>query len=843
MPPRVPDYQPVGEIPVAATVAPIATNAGAAALADFAERLQRYASGRLQSEARQAEEEGAAAGRLAGDAGTFRPLPEDTIRARAYNKAALDSYARRLEINTRARLDELAAEIPDDPVQFKARAEKYRDGVVATLPPEAQASFNQAFDVLFRPYFNQVRRANEAAVADGARGTYLLAEASRISSIQRLARASIVDPDAKRALDAELSAAQLDLIQNGPKGAFRLGVDAEGKPIEYPADPTRSGAFTATQIAERLQRLHDEAVENTVMGAWEAGPKTPAWIEAFEKRELGPKGSGLREEQVQRLVATMRADWARRETERRAREQEARIKLGTRMEDELASLERTGKGIGVSDAEVAAAGHDLAKWQRQKHDAIETYTIGERLRLASPQELEALRAETRPEGEGFAAEARRRDLFEAAVEKRRKALAEDPAAYVAAALPELQQAFLDGIRDPAKLGHAVKLSLELQARVGLPQDAQAPLPKAVATAIVDQVTNEERPAAERFDLLARVVAGAGAYREAVLAQLEERKLPPEARLALDMAADPAQLDAARRVFGQLLTGAKGPALDAELAKQADQKALEAYAPRLAVRQLQERVLGDGRAVARASAEAKALQHVTRVRATGAGAVGGWFSGDPAAEAFADLFGNEAYIAEEGFAAVTFPAAIEKTEPGVFADGLAQLRAELAGRIFGDLPPLAKAQLERTLATGTWVNARGGYVLILPGTTKPVAGADGRPLVVTTEEVLAAGRAARETQRQAGAARAGEQRETLERGAVLRPEAKALVRRALEALDFTEGKDFRTRFREAIGGDPNAPWKALRAWLGSQADLSDEEAKALFEELERQDLERRTQGAR
>lgn len=382
--PLIPDYQPLGIRPTG-PVQTLQSDGVARGLGTLSERLDVFLGRRLEREAQSAARQGAAAGAAAGAAGQYAEMDPETIRGAAYNRAALETYSRRLEADALDTLDRLAQEHEAAPQNLAAAAEAWAKGAAEGIPSqEGRAIFSASFGALVRPYVNAARRQADARVADERIATWTAAEPKRLSLVQRLAReAAAGDADANVALEGAMTALEGDLIALGPKSAFVFGG------VEYPADPTRAGALTLAAIQERVNAYDAEVRENAVMGWWETGPKTQGRIDSWRKRELGPTGSGLTEEQIDQLTRRMEADRAKVD----AGAAVGKAILRDRIASHLASLEATGVGVdGVTPATVAAvlgpaAAADLAAAEarsRRVHDVVTQAAT------ATPDELAAL---------------------------------------------------------------------------------------------------------------------------------------------------------------------------------------------------------------------------------------------------------------------------------------------------------------------------------------------------------------------------------------------------------------------------------------------------------------------
>jgi soluble lytic murein transglycosylase-like protein len=257
----------------------------------------------------------------AWEAGTVAGEAEPGIRMEgggrvfrtAYNRAAADAGARRLEIMARQEIDRLAQQHRRDPDAFTAAAAAWRDGMAANLPSTLAARFRAIFDLVALPEFQRVRQAQQRAVADQAVATFFEALPARLGSIELAARQALTDPASARSYRAQEDQTIAELIALGPREAFQLN----GR--HYPADPSRAAALSLAQIVERAEFIRQQGREAVVIGAWRAAGGGQEWIDNFERRgrALSPDADWLARNAAvgqplatpERLAARVPAEW------------------------------------------------------------------------------------------------------------------------------------------------------------------------------------------------------------------------------------------------------------------------------------------------------------------------------------------------------------------------------------------------------------------------------------------------------------------------------------------------------------------------------------------------------
>jgi len=262
---------------------------------------------------RAAVEEAWSAGTVAGEAEPGAQMDGGGVLYRsAFNRAAADAGQRRLELAARERLAALAEEHSAAPDGFNAAAASYRDGVARGLPPQIRAGFLQRFDAAAIPVAASVRDGARRRVADDALATFAEAYPHRVAAIERAAGRSAFDPAAAEALRVEEANHLAQLVALGPREAFRIG------PRQYPADPSRAGALSALDVAQRVQQMESTRELAMTVGAWRAAGGGARWIDDFQRNAESPAVAGVVQRAaadgralagVDRLVARLPEDW------------------------------------------------------------------------------------------------------------------------------------------------------------------------------------------------------------------------------------------------------------------------------------------------------------------------------------------------------------------------------------------------------------------------------------------------------------------------------------------------------------------------------------------------------
>jgi len=745
-PPPRQEWQPFGLVamPGGRDVAFAAAQAGA--ISGLGGMLDRLLETRLAALERAALREGAEAGALAADADPTARMDPGTVRADAFNRAAVDAGARRLELTLRERLDELARQHEADPGALAREAQAFIDGMRRALPTDVRPIFQQASAIVLRPYVNEARRQQEARVADEAVAAFEAVQARRIEAISRNARNAAYDNDAARALAADLAATEADLVALGPRSAFTF------RGVRYEADPSRAGALSVAQMERTLIRLETEAAEQAAMGAYERGPRTAAWIDAFERRARRDGIPGLDQDGIDRVIARMRADANRiafeaeraaaraereqrrieRELGRELREAEAMVLAGY-MPPTIDSLIARTRGTELAPAvdQLVEAGREVQAFRllpfEQQIARIETLKRALDAGQATPRD--------------FAQYNRLRRVFSALW---READADGLSAYhtqvVGAPPPPLDFANQDTLRK------RVRLAEEASIHFGRPV---APITAAEARDLARRFVTAETPEAAAA-VLEPLLAAPAELRAAAVQAIEKargsEKLPAGALpLVMEGLRDPATRPRALAILRGLMTEApKPPDGTAAMLRSAIQTELGRGVPGVRMRAME--ASGDVAFAALYERDRALIDHLARQRlALGEDAA------TAAHNAAAALYAGYDVIDRQGFAHVYLPRRVLEANRADIEAGLRLLRAEAALRVLEaplpdglageDAARAARHRRDRAVhlyRSGTWINDGTGLALIAPGTGEPVELRD-RVVHVTLDEVLRAGR--------------------------------------------------------------------------------------------------------
>lgn len=206
--------------------------------------------------------EGKRAGAAAGNDPSFRPSGSATIRGRAHDQAAIETYGQNLDAKLRTSLQETYEANKDNPAALKGALEALHTRMRGEdLFPEIEGRFNQQFTQLSIAYRNKAQSNFESQQQDAGKAS-LFANLTAIDTQTRRALTTL-DPD---------DPAVEDLVRNGVDRQTALWKKAAG-----------ADAVTQASAELKIQGMRNEAWGAHVMAR--AGKlTTPEDVAAFAKK-------------------------------------------------------------------------------------------------------------------------------------------------------------------------------------------------------------------------------------------------------------------------------------------------------------------------------------------------------------------------------------------------------------------------------------------------------------------------------------------------------------------------------------------------------------------------------
>lgn len=389
---------PAGNMPQASYNA---QQTGGAQLLSLADRI----NGVLASRARRDDQEAQAAAAEAGfNAGISAPGAQmeggGSLYRAAFNRAALEAGGRRLEIDARATLEELARKHEADPGGFTEAYKAYTAGVLQPMPQALRDRLAPTLDLLGQPYQRQLTNALERRTQDQRIATFNEALPGRINAIERAAVAGSTDQNALADVVREQGALRQELIALGPRQAFTL----DGQ--EIPADPTRAGALTITQITERLGNAKEVEALGTARGLFRASPQTEAWVQDFEARGERGEIPGISPGMARRIAGEFRRDLAQNRAVENEARNAARTEIAGLIDQDRKAIADSGRPVaGLTDEQLARAGYNVPQYRAAEAAQISGWQARQDLMaLSSSTDATAIAARFAPGTALFAAD-------------------------------------------------------------------------------------------------------------------------------------------------------------------------------------------------------------------------------------------------------------------------------------------------------------------------------------------------------------------------------------------------------------------------------------------------------
>lgn len=198
------------------------------------------------------------------NAGTFKPVGDNTLAGQAYNNAGLQTYFDNLKLTTGDQVERIYNENKDDPAKLEKALGGFRDGTEAELTktmPELVTPFRTFFERSSRPYM-------QGAAVDYQKRQDDQSRADTVESLtgmmrQHENRAFVAGDNVNAVADIALNRNDYleKLISAGPKTEFTL----RGK--TYAADPSRLGITDVNKLEQGLHEYDQQIVEARYKGA------------------------------------------------------------------------------------------------------------------------------------------------------------------------------------------------------------------------------------------------------------------------------------------------------------------------------------------------------------------------------------------------------------------------------------------------------------------------------------------------------------------------------------------------------------------------------------------------
>lgn len=339
---------------------------------------------------------------------------DGTIRGEAYDNAALSSWGWRMQEGVSNDLYAAQQQHEEDPAGYAAAAQEIQKKYLAELPadPKVREMFDKSFANQNQAYVRNINAKYETKLRGEQLASFSSGYSSRLVDLERQAQVLGANPEG----DA-IIAEQTTSFQRSIDGAVAQGILTPAQAEKYKID------VATTSARGRIQ------------GVYDALP-TPEQKEAFAtdllndwKEQKGPLAA-LPYDTVKGISNTLFND-AREQINRRTASNKAeKVRIDALIEDDVASIAATGKGLdpsssGLDPAKVGeiVGPEGMQKWRLGQDRANRIYAATNGMEVQSTSDLNQRLTLMKPEAgkPGYADEL---EIYEAARKRAQDVLKE-----------------------------------------------------------------------------------------------------------------------------------------------------------------------------------------------------------------------------------------------------------------------------------------------------------------------------------------------------------------------------------------------------------------------------------
>lgn len=339
---------------------------------------------------------------------------DGTIRGEAYDNAALSAWGWRMQEGVSNDLYAAQQQHEEDPAGYAAAAQEIQKKYLAELPadPKVREMFDKSFANQNQAYVRNINAKYETKLRGEQLASFSSGYSSRLVDLERQAQVLGANPEG----DA-IIAEQTKSFQRSIDGAVAQGILTQAQAEKYKID------VATTSARGRIQ------------GVYDALP-TPEQKEAFAtdllndwKEQKGPLAA-LPYDTVKGISNTLFND-AREQINRRAASNKAeKVRIDALIEDDVASIAATGKGLdpsssGLDPAKVGeiVGPEGMQKWRLGQDRANRIYAATNGMEVQSTSDLNQRLTLMKPEAgkPGYADEL---EIYEAARKRAQDVLKE-----------------------------------------------------------------------------------------------------------------------------------------------------------------------------------------------------------------------------------------------------------------------------------------------------------------------------------------------------------------------------------------------------------------------------------
>lgn len=440
---------------------------------------------------------------------------DGTIRGEAFDDAAMSSVAWRMQAGLSTDLYNAQQQFRDDPAGFQAASAQIRQNYLESIDdPQVQETFDKAFQQRTEAYRQDVAARYEARLRQQQEADYASGLAARQIDLERQAQVLGANPKGDEILSEQVRTTQ-------------LSIDAA----------VRSGTITPAQGEKAKIDIATTAARGRIQGVYDA-LSTPEQKEQYSlglledwKEGKGPL-SALPFATVKAMSDTLRRDALEQKNIARAQNKVEAAKIGALIEDDIASVSGSGKGLDPTETNLtpervrSLLGEEgLQKWQQKRETAGRVFDATNGMITQSADDIAERLAIMQPKP-GTAGYAEDLEIFTAAQKQATAVIKErsaDPALAVQKAFPEVQAA-ADAAdpQDPASMQSLVAARINAQKAIGIPDFEQSPLTSDEARALARPISAQADPrlaSQAMMDTVTQIQQTYGPYADQVVSQM------------------------------------------------------------------------------------------------------------------------------------------------------------------------------------------------------------------------------------------------------------------------------------------------------------------------------------
>lgn len=440
---------------------------------------------------------------------------DGTIRGEAFDDAAMSSVAWRMQAGLSTDLYNAQQQFQDDPAGFQAASAQIRENYLGQIEdPQMQETFDKAFQQRTEAYRQNIAARHETQLRQQQEADYAAGLSARQIDIERQAQVLGANPKGDEILSEQVRATQLSI-----DGAVR------------------SGTLTPAQGEKAKIEIATTAARGRIQGVYDA-LSTPDQKEQYSlgllddwKEGKGPLAA-LPFATVKSLSDTLRRDALEQKNIARAQNKVEAAKLGSLIDDDIASVSATGKGLDPTETNLTAErvqsllGDDgLQKWQEKREFAGRVFDATNGMNTQSATDIAERLAviEPKPGTPGYAEDL---EIYTAAQKQAAAVIKDrsaDPALSVQKAFPEVQAA-ADAAdpQDPASMQSLVAARINAQKALGISDFEQSPLTADEARGLARPVSAQADPklaSQTMMDTVTQIQQTYGPYADQVVSQM------------------------------------------------------------------------------------------------------------------------------------------------------------------------------------------------------------------------------------------------------------------------------------------------------------------------------------